>query len=459
MVRVVFVTEGDDQGNIWLDPATPIKLARENQPPHRIAVHSQISGAQDDKSSMYLRLTRTDAYRLIDQLQFALAEDTADGAEPVVKRTELEAPLNGGVNAETGAMILTFKGKSGLEHQFVLPFDQSGAMLEIVERAAKAAGGWHDAQLTDDLAAIQKVEIRPRETESVMVAEDPISGCTILIVRLEGGHQFSFFLDQKIVEKLIKRPTSRATSFNYPADPWHSIADDIEWFEKEWCTLYEPPSDAEIRRGSAALRRLLVEDSLGKAWRMFGFDKQPTIVGPDVVALASEQGDEIRRISSLIAGGATLNGIQAAMIGATRIDHPDTGVSADADEGFAVKTFSILRDARGDSDDNHLVQLVNTEWHLSHYLDAPGAVRTGEVISRRDIVGYFANAAGGVHLTSTQKDKEQIYGLVRELINKVAADTMDGVFFEILSIGQAIGRSNDLRKLASEIRSSTGKAR
>ncbi|MCW6532132.1 hypothetical protein NED98_17930 [Sphingomonas sp. MMSM20] len=452
MVKVIVVAEGDDLGNIWLDPATPLKLARENQSPHRIAISSQISGAQDGKSSMHLRLTRTDAYRLIDQLQLALAEDSTDGAEPVVKRTELEAPLNGGVNTETGEMIFSFKGKSGLEHQFVLPFDQSGAMLEIVERGAKAAGEWHDAQLTDDLTAIQKVDIRPRETEAVTVAEDPISGRTILIIRLDGGHQFSFFLDQKIVEKLIKRQQSRAAPFCHPADPWHSVADDIEWFEKEWCTLYEPPSDADIRRGSAALRRLLVEDYLGAAWREFGFKKQPIVLGPDVIALAAKQGHEIGRVAALIAGGATINGLQAAMIGFARVDHPDTGVSADAEEGFAVASFNILRDARRQPEDNDLAGLVNTRWHLSNYLDAPGAIRRGEEIPRRDIVGYVANVGGGVHLRATNKKKEKIYAFVEELINKVRVDTMDGIFFEILSIGQAIGRSEDLRRLAATIR-------
>lgn len=452
MVKVIVVAEGDELGNIWLDPATPLKLAREDQSPHRIAIRSQISGTQDDKSSLHLRLTRTDAYRLIDQLQLALAEDSADGAESVIKRTELDAPLNGGVNTENGEMIFSFQGKSGLEHRFTLPFDQSGAMLEIVERAAKAAGEWHDAQPTDDRTGIQKVDIRPRETEDLTVAEDPISGRTILIVRLDGGHQFSFFLDQKIVEKLIKKQQSRAAPFYYPTGPWHSVADDIEWFEKEWCTLYEPPSDAEIRRGSAALRRLLVEDYLGEAWREFGFKKQPIVLGPDVIALAAKQGHEIRRVASLIAGGATINGLQAAMIGFARVDNPGTGVSADAEEGFAVESFNIIRDARGQPEDNDLAGLVNTEWYLSNYLDAPGAVRRGEEIPRRDIVGYVANVGGGVHLRATNKKKKKVYALVEELINKVGVDTMDGVLFEILSIGQAIGRSEDLMKLVAAIR-------
>jgi hypothetical protein len=331
--------------------------------------------------------------------------------------------------------------------------------LEIVERAAKTAGEWHDAQLTPDLRGMQKVNIQPRETESVMVADDPATGRTILIVRLDGGHQFSFFLDKKIVEQLIRKPGTRAKPFEYPTDPWSSIAEDIEWFEREWCTLYEPPSDAEIRRGTAALRRLLVEDWVGKAWREHGFNKQPTVCGPDVIDLAKHDGKEIWQFASLIAGGATLNGLQSAMIGLARIDHPETGVKASAEAGFAVEQVSIVRDARnGDGEDNELASLVNKSWPLSNYLSAAGAVRTGQVISRREIVIYFANVGGGVHLGPRKPGKQQTHALIDELRNKVGTDIMDGLFFELLAIGQAIGRSEDLKKLVTAIRERLSKA-
>lgn len=446
MMKVLLTAEGDDEGNVWLDAQDPIQLKRENAAPHRIAIGGQHSG-------VHLRLTRPNAYRLIDQLQVALDADAVNGAEAITKCMKLAVPMNGGVDSETGEMVLLLKGKSGLDHRFTLPFDQSGPLLEIVERAAKTASEWHDARIDPELKGTQKVEIQPRETESIMLAEDPATERPILIVRLTGGHQFSFFLDQKIVEQLIKRPQARSAPHKYPTDPWTSIADDIEWFEKEWCTLYEPPSDAEIRRGAAALRRLLVEDWLGTAWRHFGFERQPTLVGPDVAALAAHDGIEMRHIASLIAGGATINGIQSAMLGLARTDNLETGVSADAEVGFAVKSFSIVRDARGESGTNELTPLTNRSWPISNFLDAPGAVRRGYAISRRDIVSYFANVGGGVHLGPSKKSKEQVHELVEELINKIRADTMDGMFFELLSIGQAIGRSEDLKKLVAEIRS------
>lgn len=453
MTKVVLTAEGDDEGNIWLDAEAPIQLRQESAPPHRIAIAGQLSGV----SGIHFRLARPDAYRLIDQLQAAVDADTASGAAPITKNMRLALPINGGVDSESGEMVFLVKGKSGLNHRFTLPFDQSGPMLEVIERAAKTASEWHDAQLTQDLKGIQKVNIQPREAESVMVAEDPATDRPILIVRLDGGHQFSFFLDRKIVEQLVKKPQARAAPFKYPRDPWTSIADDIEWFEREWCTLYEPPSDADIRRGSAVLRRLLVEDWLGKAWRNFGFQKQPSVTGPDTVALAAKHGHKIRHIGSLVSGGATINGIQFAMIGHARIDNSETGTSADAYEGFGVAPFYIARDARSKGEENELTPLINRVWPISNYLNAPGAVRRGETISRRDIVSYFANVAGGVHLGPAKHSKQQTYALIDELLNKVGADIMDGLFFELLSIGQAVGRSEDLKGLVEKIRSSTPK--
>jgi hypothetical protein len=60
-----------------------------------------------------------------------------------------------------------------------------------------------------------------------------------------------------------------------------------------------------------------------------------------------------------------------------------------------------------------------------------------------------------VHLDEAKKRKREntaINELVADLAQKVRADTMDGLFFELFSIGQAIGRSTDLQKLAAKIR-------
>ncbi|WP_143748693.1 hypothetical protein [Mesorhizobium sophorae] len=455
-MRAILMTESDDQGNIWIDLIPPVEVRTEHSSPHRIAIKAGALNTEDAPDpAIWLRTTRTEAYRLIDDLNAALQEGDRDGAAKTIKKTTIISPVNGGVNSETGEMVLLLKGASGLEQQVEIPFDQSGAMLEILERAASAAGKWHDQRSTVTADGLQTIDIRPRETEFLMLGEDPASSRPILVARLVGGHQFSFVLDQKIVEQLRNRPRKNDEQAAPSTHRWATVAEDIEWFQREWCTLYEPPSDSDLRRGSAALRRLLVDNMLHAAWRHYGFPDQPTVTGPDLKALLAEHRRPIRHVVSLIAGGATLNGIQFAMIGAARADNANTGVPADAEEGFAVEVFSVSRDARNGPGDSGLVHLTEKSFRLNDYLDAPGAVRRGTAFKRRDIIKYFANYAGGVHLDGVKMrgKEDEFYEHIAELKQKIHADTMDGLYFELLSIGQALGKSVDLQALAAKIRS------
>ena len=53
-----------------------------------------------------------------------------------------------------------------------------------------------------------------------------------------------------------------------------AVAEDLTYLG-EWGPAI---GDPEIRRGSAVLRRLLVEDAYGAAWRAIGQAKQPSLV-------------------------------------------------------------------------------------------------------------------------------------------------------------------------------------
>ncbi|WP_234732185.1 hypothetical protein [Acidocella facilis] len=279
----------------------------------------------------------------------------------------------------------------------------------------------------------------------------------LLVVRLVGGLQFSFFLDQKILEHLRLRRSAKLPVIS-TNNLYRTVAEDIEWLHQEWCGLFEPPSEDDLRRGSAALRRLLVENEIHKAWRHLGFPQQARIIAPDLNAFVKQEKFETSHVGSLIVGGATISGIQFALLGFVRTFNPETGNGPDSDEGFAVKTFSVSRDARTPSKqdpENSLEAIVNKEWGLSKYLNAAGAVRLGKPIKHQDIIKYFANYAGGVHLDDGKKKKSNDktdYALIAELRGKVAADKMDGLDFALLSIGQAIGRSPDLLELARKIR-------
>ena len=234
-------------------------------------------------------------------------------------------------------------------------------------------------------------------------------------------------------------PTKKDIADISMTNSYISVAEDIRWLRERWWRSSNALTGAEIRRGSACLRSLLVHDLLGRAWRENGFSKQPKICGPDAERLAALEGLRLQHAASLIVGGGRLNDLDVSMIGAFRVFNPETGKGPDEDEGFAVRTTIIIRDARNPTTPGSLDRFVECPWYLTAYLDAVGAVRRGGPIARREIIKYFANYAGGAHLdrvmNAGKKKATEGYELIAELEQRVHADTMDGLYFELLSIG------------------------
>jgi hypothetical protein len=239
-----------------------------------------------------------------------------------------------------------------------------------------------------------------------------------------------------------------------PTSTYSTIADDVDWLRTEW-TRDEPPSDGHIRRGSATLRHLLVDDLLGEAWRAHGFAKSPLIVGPDLAGLLRARGFEMRHVVSGIAGGGRKNSaIWAASVG-LKVTNSKTGVGPDAEEGFALATLCVVMSADRRPASYPEQAWIERQWPLANYLDAIGAIRRGGEISRRIIIQYAANYAGGVHLERAQKrfpKTHEKFELAAELERFTHVDDMNGLNFELLSIGQAIATSPDILKLVGAIR-------
>lgn len=78
-----------------------------------------------------------------------------------------------------------------------------------------------------------------------------------------------------------------------------------------------------------------------------------------------------------------------------------------------------------------------------------------QIIKRREIIDYFRNYVGGAHhdlLKGANHANSDRYELVADLAGHVLADVRDGLYFELLSIGQSVARSDDVRALAEKIR-------
>jgi hypothetical protein len=239
------------------------------------------------------------------------------------------------------------------------------------------------------------------------------------------------------------------------------IAEDLEWLRDYWAGDPDKLSDADVRRGGATLRRLLIERGQGAimfAWRALGFGGQPTVVGPDLLALMEQLGHTVERTAVAVAGGVPVSGVVYAAFGAHRVDNPETGVSADADEGFAVAVGSIahrLPEPGEEVPGSPFDANAKREWRLMDYLDAPGGIRKGEPVRRRDIIQFYCKDGGAVHmdeLFGAERGRTKGELLAAELDKHVFTDWRNGLALEVLAIGHALGRSDDIAKLASSIR-------
>ena len=110
-----------------------------------------------------------------------------------------------------------------------------------------------------------------------------------------------------------------------------TVAEDIEYFARWWKA--ESVDATTIRPGSGILRRLLVEDAAGKAWRALGLTREPKIQGPDLLAFFQMNKFDIGLTVSAVAAGVRHEGIDVAFVSARRVDNGETGVPASADVG------------------------------------------------------------------------------------------------------------------------------
>lgn len=189
-------------------------------------------------------------------------------------------------------------------------------------------------------------------------------------------------------------------------------------------------SDADLRRGSALLRRFLIDGGNGilmAVWHGLGFDGQPVVVAPSLSPQVRSAG---KRVILAVAGGATVSGITVA--GVLQATQP-------IDEEFSPSG--------------------GEQWLLD-FIGAPSLIVSGEPVTRRELVKYFAHYLGGVHMSQKVMKKEQ--DMVRRirrietLVLQSSVLSKDLLHFELLAIGQAIGSADDFREMSAKIRRRVG---
>ncbi|MFH2054880.1 MAG: hypothetical protein ABIJ61_02870 [bacterium] len=240
------------------------------------------------------------------------------------------------------------------------------------------------------------------------------------------------------------------------AEHYESLVDDLDWlWNIWWAGQPDSLSAGDLRRGSTTLDLLLTGGLLGRAWRSFGFDRQPQVCGPDISAYLQHEGLKPELTIGLIAGGGRQRGLDLSLLGAFRVDNPETGVPAEADVGFAVKVSVVSRTAAEHPPEGEFEEYIERPWYVSDYLNSIGGIRLGKSITRREVIQYFRNYTGGAHhfiLGNTKSKKLSQHQIAAEIDRSVHADFRHGLHFELLSIGQAVARSRDVRSLVDRIR-------
>ena len=210
------------------------------------------------------------------------------------------------------------------------------------------------------------------------------------------------------------------------SDALLAIADDLNYLG-QWGPEI---GDGEIRRGSAVLRRLLVEDAYGVAWRQVGKSKQPRVIAVDLLKMIG--GIPSTDIEFALAAGANFRGVQMAGFLMKKGAHRPTGVSPPIRPG-------------GYPDER--------VFDLSEYLSALSGVATGHSFTRRDVIKYIANVKGGVHLSAKQrKSEEKLIARVGKIEKRIAVHNTDGLLVELVAIGQAVGNSADAKEFIAIVK-------
>lgn len=210
-------------------------------------------------------------------------------------------------------------------------------------------------------------------------------------------------------------------------DDLRVVAEDLEYLA-EWGPDI---TDREIRHGSAVLRRLLVEDVYGAAWRAVGWQKQPKLIAVSIDEIASP--DNLSKIVYAIAAGANFRGIQMACMMMNKGASP-------IEEEFGPP----LRENGYPGD---------REFSLSGYLSSLSGVVDGKTFNRCEVIKYIANVKGGVHLSTKERKAEaKLVARLGKIEKKIMVHTTDGLLVELVAIGQALGGSADAQSFIKHVR-------
>lgn len=207
------------------------------------------------------------------------------------------------------------------------------------------------------------------------------------------------------------------------------VAEDLEYLFSEW---NQDIDDASLRRSSPVLRSLLVEGLLGRVAQDVG--RNVRVMAPAIGRVTTEA--ELRECKYFQAGGALHKGMMVQSVSMIPRAKTEAEIKASYERGKAVmgKSYPVK---------------------LGTFLKQTSLVVNGVLINREEVIKYVANKLGGAHYDSSRDsangpDKsslDQKYKLLDEVRSGIAVADRNAIYYELLSIGQRLVNSRDIRQL------------
>ena len=198
------------------------------------------------------------------------------------------------------------------------------------------------------------------------------------------------------------------------------VLDDLKFLAVDW---NQSPEVSSLRRSSPALRKLLVQNELQKAWNYVGFPKSPKfmtyLLDP---AFLSDQGE---CYLSAFAGGAL----------AGEFRHLSLSVAKDDCTPPPPGKPEIAR------------------LPLASFLESPSCTIKWNPIKRRILIQYVANKLCGDHYDPNwdQSPEGKLQQLIDAEGSRYPLNGIPQAYYELLSIGLSVLNYPDIERLSSDI--------
>jgi len=211
------------------------------------------------------------------------------------------------------------------------------------------------------------------------------------------------------------------------------VGEDLEYLYKEW---NQDIDEASLRRASPVLRSLLVENKLHTVASDLGMDIR--ILAPDIHRFVEIE--ELKTYKYWQAGGARYNGIEIRST--FMVDRVMTD--------FEIAKMAFFA---GKSSKDYPVK-------AQVFLRQPSFFVEGIAINREEVIKYVVNKLGGGHYDASRNpslgsdlrldDKYMLLDKVRA--GQLMTGGKDAIYHELLSIGQRLVNSRDVRSLRKRLR-------